>query len=211
MVISWAGESVNSFASLLGMNRAETFYQIKRGDYGISKRLATLIVNHFPQIDKLWLMTGEGHMLRNEGRITVVVPFYDEDVCNTIAVVGELIPATELVLPDMMGRCDFAMRHDGESTADRTTIVLLRRCVGEALAAGEYVALDGAEGKLIAIDGTGRCETAAGGAGHVPGTFAAETEDAVSLPEGFCSDSAVCEVVGRIVMRNMRQTAAGIK
>lgn len=65
-VIAWANMTTNCFAKQIGLARAETLYQIKRGHYGISRGLAARIVNRFPEIDKLWLLTGEGQMFKGD-------------------------------------------------------------------------------------------------------------------------------------------------
>ena len=62
-VIKWANMSTNYFARYIGLARGENLYQIKRGNNGISLDVADRIVSKFPQVDKLWLLTGEGQML----------------------------------------------------------------------------------------------------------------------------------------------------
>ena len=54
--------SVSAFARHLGLNRAENLQQIKRGNNGISLKLAETIHASFPQISKAWLLTGENSM-----------------------------------------------------------------------------------------------------------------------------------------------------
>ena len=62
-VIGWAKMSTNGFARHIGLRRGENLYQIKRGNNGISLDVASRIVEKFPEVDKLWLLTGEGQML----------------------------------------------------------------------------------------------------------------------------------------------------
>jgi len=62
-VVKWSGMSTNKFATVIGLKRSENLYQIKRGNFGISKELARLINGYYPGISKLWLLTGEGEML----------------------------------------------------------------------------------------------------------------------------------------------------
>ena len=47
-VIKWTGLSVNSFALNIGLKRSENLYQIKKGNNGISRDLATLITTKYP-------------------------------------------------------------------------------------------------------------------------------------------------------------------
>ena len=62
-IIKWANMSTNYFARHIWHARGENLYQIKRGNNGISLDVADRIVSKFPQVDKLWLLTGEGQML----------------------------------------------------------------------------------------------------------------------------------------------------
>lgn len=55
--------NVSAFARRLGLGRAENLYQIKRGNNGISMKLAETIHSAFPEISKAWLLTGEDEML----------------------------------------------------------------------------------------------------------------------------------------------------
>ena len=70
-VIDWSGMSVELLGyapapELGGLQRSESLYQIKKGKNGISRRLASRILEHYPQINFTWLMTGKGHMLAEE-------------------------------------------------------------------------------------------------------------------------------------------------
>ena len=179
-VIVWSNHTTNSFARQIGLSRAENLYQIKRGNYGISVRLADMIVAHYPQISKLWLLTGDGEMMVNDGRHSVILPFYDEDVCRATGAIGELLPVSDIVLPRIYGHCDLAMRHDDEQTEATSTLVLLRRCEDRPhYAAGEYVTLDARRrGRIVRIAGDGSDRPFTDG------------------------EHIVCEVVGRIVLNN---------
>ncbi len=64
--------STNYFARHIGLARGENLYQIKRGNNGISLDVADRIVSKFPQVDKLWLLTGGGADVR--GRETARRP-----------------------------------------------------------------------------------------------------------------------------------------
>ena len=184
-VIVWSNHTTNSFAKSLGLARAECLYQIKRGNYGISLRMANLIVSRFPQISKLWLLTGDGEMFVDDGLGSCVVPFYDEDVCSSAAAVGELKPMSDIILPRIGRRCDFAMRDDAASGNDTTAIVLLRRCVGELHRPGEYLLLENGRGRLLEVGEQ---------------TLAQPDPDAETIPYAG-DDNIICEVVGRISLK----------
>ena len=178
-VIFWANMTTNAFALHIGLSRAETLYQIKRGNYGISLRLATLIVDKFPEINMMWLLKGEGDMLNERRMRSVVVPYYDEDVCRAVVTVADLRPVLEIVVPAIV-RCDFAMRHDSECCAASgvdVAIVLLRRCADERPAAGEYVVVNDGVGSIVRLGGDA---------------------DETACP------AAVCEIVGRLTLKEMR-------
>lgn len=58
-VIEQTGHNVNSFAQAVGLPRSENLYQIKKGNNGISLKLATLIHERFPAYSLAWLMCGD--------------------------------------------------------------------------------------------------------------------------------------------------------
>lgn len=139
--IRWANMSTNYFARYIGLARGENLYQIKRGNNGISLDVADHVVAKFPQIDKLWLLTGEGHMFTKLDR-HVPIPYYKADPETDITRIAELRPDDYLFLP-MVGACDFAMRYNGRAMGDvipAGTIVLLRNVEPDAIIpGGEYV------------------------------------------------------------------------
>ena len=85
-VIKWAGMSVNAFALHIGLKRSENLYQIKKGNHGISKELANIISEKYPQISKSWLLTGEGEMLKEDNYHASKhgIPFYNMDIASVI-------------------------------------------------------------------------------------------------------------------------------
>ena len=171
-VIAWANMTTNAFAKHIGLLRGENLYQIKRGSYGISLKLATRICEKFPEISKLWLLTGEGDMLCTGEFLSIAVPYYDEDVLRAMPVMTSLTPVSEIVVPKF-ARCDFAMRYDG-GEAGATTILLLRRCSSRQADGGEYVAVEGGTASLVTVEAGRRTDA----------------------PNGI-----VCEITGRLVIK----------
>jgi hypothetical protein len=57
--------SYNKLATELGLKRTQNLYDIRDGKTGISKKLANQITKWEPEINILWLLTGEGEMLKN--------------------------------------------------------------------------------------------------------------------------------------------------
>ena len=98
-VIKWANMSTNYFARYIGLARGENLYQIKRGNNGISLDVADRIVSKFPQVDKLWLLTGEGQMFSDEKLRGVQIPFYNVDVEQAVAHVAHLEAESSLMVP----------------------------------------------------------------------------------------------------------------
>ena len=58
--------STNALAKDLKLKAAQTLYDIHKGKHGISKELAEIISAKYLDINKLWLLTGEGEMLKPE-------------------------------------------------------------------------------------------------------------------------------------------------
>lgn len=141
-VIKWANMSTNYFARHIGLPRGENLYQIKRGNNGISLNVAERIVAKFPDVDKLWLLTGEGQMLSEERGRGALVPYYGVDVEQGITCYDHLAAQSELVVPQV-GACDLAMQYNGQamgSCMPAGTIVLLKAVDKEAIIpGGEYV------------------------------------------------------------------------
>lgn len=141
-VINWAEMSTNHFACHIGLSRSENLYQIKRGNNGISLNLAQRIVEHFPQVSKLWLLTGDGEMLLEEPQNGVWVPFYRLDAERSIRHLAEHEAECRLLLPDAT-HCDVAMFYMGDAMGDRLpsgTIVFLTQVLPSHLIPGkEYL------------------------------------------------------------------------
>ena len=141
-VIRWANMSTNYFARYIGLARGENLYQIKRGNNGISLDLAEHIVERFPDINKLWLLTGEGTMFLKNDRHKPI-PYYKLDPEQEIGRVAELCPEEYLILP-MSGASDyFAMCYAGRAMGavlPAGSIVVLREIAPDAIIpGGEYV------------------------------------------------------------------------
>ena len=141
-VIKWANMSTNYFARHIGLARGENLYQIKRGNNGISLDVADRIVAKFPQVDKLWLLTGEGQMFSGTKVRGVQIPYYNIDVEQGIQQLEQLEAESNLVCPPV-GECDFAMRYSGRAMGETVppgTVVLLKAVDRDAIIPGaEYV------------------------------------------------------------------------
>lgn len=141
-VIQWAHMSTNYFARYIGLARGENLYQIKRGNNGISRDVARRIVEKFPQIDQLWLLTGDGQMFADKQSGGKQIPFYNTDVEQGIADLQHLEPEGDLTVPGM-DDCDLAMvysgRAMGQSVPPGTVVFLKNIDRDEIIPGGEYV------------------------------------------------------------------------
>lgn len=138
-VIHWANENPNSFARLIGLRRSENLYQIKRGNNGISRKIAEMITATFPAINKLWLLTGEGDMFAPAELSTASKPLYNLGVEEHIRGIATLEPDDNLILPQSID-CDFAMPYMGRAMGQTTphgSILLLKKIKVDAIIPGD--------------------------------------------------------------------------
>lgn len=130
-VVKWTGLSTNAFAVSIGLKRSENLYQIKRGRHGISKDLAEMIARKYPDINRAWLLTGQGEMMLvrlEKGRERFLVredegiPYYNIDISRIAQAAPEasggglcgMVPACYINIPNF-GLCDLAASSFGES------------------------------------------------------------------------------------------------
>ena len=73
-IIARSGMNTNAFARHIGLPRGENLYQIKRGNNGISRDVADRICKAFPEVNKLWLLTGEGAAFANTNTPGDLIP-----------------------------------------------------------------------------------------------------------------------------------------
>ncbi len=138
-VIRWSNMTTNHFARHIGLLNGENLYQIKRGNNGISQRLAATIVESFPQINISWLLVGEGEMLIEEINNTSSVNYYDVDIEANISSIESLSPLSQLKLPSGV-EAELAMPYRGAAMGSVTptnTILFLREVDMESIVLGE--------------------------------------------------------------------------
>ena len=85
-VLEYLNLNASTLSRELGLKTPQIFYDIKAKKCGISKDLANKIQEKFYDIDKTWLLTGEGEMLKTSAGSTVPikgyvtgVPYYNVD------------------------------------------------------------------------------------------------------------------------------------
>lgn len=144
-VIKWAGISTNKFAIGIGLKRSENLYQIKRGSFGISKELSSLITKKYPQINRAWLITGDGQMLAGTAAAGIdpdtVIPYYNVDATQlTVIDTDKNQPLYNISLPL---NADFAAQCMGNSMAPEivsgATVVLKKADVETFLPGAIYM------------------------------------------------------------------------
>ncbi len=139
LVIERSGMTINSFARHIGLMRSESLYQIKRGNNGISSNLVDRIVAKFPEVNKVWLLTGYGSMF-SDGVSDMQIPFYNCDL-SQISDVKDYVPESYMFVPQVAA--ELAICYYGDDMAPSTpsgTILLLSRVDPASITYGnEYV------------------------------------------------------------------------
>lgn len=150
-VIRWANMTTNYFALHIGLARAENLYHIKRGNYGISYDLADRIVQHFPEIDRTWLLTGIGSMIKGETPVGRELPYYDEEIEGILGDLVHHTPSVHICMPSV-GGCDIISRSVSRAMCETncavTELFLKRVDVDEVVLGNEYV-LRFTDGKVL--------------------------------------------------------------
>lgn len=151
-VIQYLGFNVNSFAKEIGLTRAERLYQIKRGNYAISKNLASTIVKRFPDINEAWLITGEGNMLKEANNFQKI-PLFNISLEDFNTNWNEMPVAHELEIPILAGS-DFAIVNEGEAMSpeiEHASVVFLKEVDVPSVIFGEIYLVVSEHIKVIRI------------------------------------------------------------
>ncbi|MCD7970801.1 MAG: hypothetical protein LUF87_10675 [Alistipes sp.] len=125
--------SILSFARHIGLQRSENLYQIKRGNNRISRELAERISEHFPELNKAWILTGEGKMFPNEESNPILkqiaeIPFFpDFPTIRPPADPDKFLYYSK----QLIANADFAVRCNTDELTPlykREAVIFLRRC-----------------------------------------------------------------------------------
>lgn len=114
-----------AFAYRIGLKYPDTVYHILRGRNGISNRLAERIRMAFPEIDRQWLLLGEGEMMSRDQKCIQnndtathdnQIPLYDLAAASGLSYIfdGGAKPVDHIKIPNSM-RCDGAIYIHGDS------------------------------------------------------------------------------------------------
>lgn len=107
--IEWLNMTSNAFAMQIGLTRCENLYQIKRGNFGITRDLADRITTHFPEINRTWLLTGAGHMLTSQSNNGHNIPYYDYEVEQLLSKIDDTEPTGFVDMPLVTG-CEIIVK-----------------------------------------------------------------------------------------------------
>lgn len=70
-LLEYSQLNVKQFSEKLGMKRAQAIYDVMNGKTKrISENLANQIISEFPEINRTWLLTGEGEMLKGSSAVS---------------------------------------------------------------------------------------------------------------------------------------------
>ena len=142
-VIERMGKSINGFAMKLGLQRAENLYHIRKGNYGISSDLADKIIENDPEIDRTWLLSGVGSMLKSDViQKEVDIPFYLGEVEKILANIDEVTPSGYIKIPYNID-CDLVVRSFSKPMSDTVSVAqdlfLKRSELSSVVQGNEYV------------------------------------------------------------------------
>jgi phage repressor protein C with HTH and peptisase S24 domain len=73
-IIEHLGINANKLAKSLGMERAQGIYDVLNGKADISGKLASKMVDAYPQLNTEWLLSGKGDMLKRSAKKGEAVP-----------------------------------------------------------------------------------------------------------------------------------------
>ena len=86
-ILEYTGLNAKSFSEKIGLERPQAIYDIQNSKTkSVSKQMLDKIISVFPQINRMWLLTGEGEMLISDSEkegpnknYDHGVPYYDVD------------------------------------------------------------------------------------------------------------------------------------
>lgn len=142
-VIERFGVTINQFAKIVGLQRSETLYHIRKGTFGISADLADRIVAADSNIDRTWLLSGVGNMLRSEPVACEKLPFYRCEMEGILAEIDNYPSDGEMNVPYSTGS-DYVVRSFSKAMSDTVTAandLFLKRVdkIEDVVQGNEYV------------------------------------------------------------------------
>ena len=149
-----------SFSEKIGLIRPQSIYDIQNGKTrNISPSMANKIISVFPEVNRVWLLTGEGEMLKNgiahetDNGTSIgsgkVIPYYDAEVAAGTEYGMEMTQTSPV---DALKTINYV----GAGVALVGTIVLIsglhkEYVPGKGLAVSNHLYLDSPAGLSLAI------------------------------------------------------------
>lgn len=150
-LLGYSEKNIKSLSELLGYERPQGLYDIKNGKVKrISNELSERITATFPEINKSWILSGEGEMInpaslemkdkeshyiskrrKLKNSDTSIVKFYDVDFAagNVEFFEDEQTPTYEMDLPNFKGCIAFRTYGDSMQPLIKSgTIVIAKEC-----------------------------------------------------------------------------------
>lgn len=193
-VAHWAGVKVHGLAVDVGMQRGQSLYQIKQGKRGVSRGMAEVICSSHPDLDKLWLLTGEGSMFRAPSDAQASFPCFNADLETLLPDLAKYTSDARGRLP-MARSCDLAVTvRNGFLQPDvpaGATAFLRRESVGDLVDGQRYVVVHDGRVHLCRV-----CRAAPAGECDSGPTFADCRAPEPSAPLRLADVRAVYRVIG---------------
>ncbi len=152
-------KSVNALARELGYAKASIFYNIKTGRNSISKNLADHICERFKDINRTWLLTGEGDAKINETdqalKTQTLIPMYDVEAAGStdLADVSAVTKPTKMInIGDLLSDSQAAIRMYGNSMLPgypSGCVIGTRPITGNVIEWGEVYVLETKDARYI--------------------------------------------------------------
>ena len=107
--------SAAAFALALGKSRPQFIYDIQKGKTkNISQELAKQIVSVYPEISEIWLLTGDGEMLKSENPTPTIEVQHLQELIKTQA---ETISSQKLLIEALYEKVERLQRAVEEKEA----------------------------------------------------------------------------------------------
>ncbi len=155
-IIKWSGLSTHAFAMKIGMKRSENLYRIMRNKENVSAKLAMLIVDHYPQINRNWLLYEEGEMFNVEADFNIdayKIPFYSTAMEGSLSDTSDQTPSFNMYIP-LFREADKAITvidKAMEPTIPMGSIIILKKQTTDFILYGQTYLIETQEASMIRV------------------------------------------------------------
>ena len=161
-IIEWAGMSTHAFAIRIGMKRSENLYRIIRNKENVSIKLATQMLEAYPQVSKNWLIYGEGEMLVKDldaVDLSCKIPYFATSVDGIDNDIVNLKPTYNMYIP-LFKDADLAITMSDkamEPSIPMGAMIILKSQMTDIIMYGHTYYLEIGDLKMVRI--VRKCET----------------------------------------------------